>query len=348
MADRAQVFHEAGAHYRLSALAGDPKPALLFDRTGTGLVWVNGAGAAYLGIRSLDALAARGFAPDGVGARRVAALARQLAAGEERTERIALPKGLLPQPVVCRASRVIVRGERCVLLTAVDGTGRLSEAEAAARYLAIAGAEPPPADATAAPVATAATPVTADATETEIDPYTAASPNGADGTMDSVLALADALDGDGIRVEATPEDAPSAWVEAGAEALSSVEPTPEVGGDLGGDESAVDTTVVDEPAAGEEPETQSGTAEDVVPAEADGAAIPATAPDLDIDAVPQPDTMASEDRERKRRSPRRSRPRRSRDRRLPPNRNAPASSRRPMAGWSALSSNSMPASPSPS
>ncbi len=96
MADRAHVFHEAGAHYRLSALAGDPRPALLFDRTGTALVWANGAGAAYLGVTTIESLAARGFPIDSPNARRVAALARQLAAGEERTERIALPKGLLP------------------------------------------------------------------------------------------------------------------------------------------------------------------------------------------------------------------------------------------------------------
>ncbi len=75
---------------------------------------------------------------------------------------------------------MIVRGERCVLLTAVDGTGRLAEAAAAARYLALAGA---PAAETPSPAVVAAPPApvaTALATVTEEDPYAAASPESLD------------------------------------------------------------------------------------------------------------------------------------------------------------------------
>ena len=148
MADIADSFASAGSDPQLASLAGDGRPAFLFDRTGTRLAWTNGAGAAWLGLKSAADLSARRFAPDHPTTRRIAALAGQLSAGQARTERIALPKGLIPQPVVCRASRVILAAERLVLLVVADGTGTLADADAAARYARLApattAAEPSP------------------------------------------------------------------------------------------------------------------------------------------------------------------------------------------------------------
>ncbi|BBE74324.1 ATP-binding protein [Oharaeibacter diazotrophicus] len=140
MADRADSFIAAAADPQLAALAADPRPAVLFDRGGTRILWANGAGAAYLGVSDPAALARRGFAAESAPARRIATLARQLSGTEERTERLALPKGLLPQPVVCRARRVALGIERHVLLVVGDGTGRLDPATAARRYEALTAA----------------------------------------------------------------------------------------------------------------------------------------------------------------------------------------------------------------
>lgn len=196
MAERTHGFLEAEAHPRLSALGGDPRPSFLFDRAGA-LLWVNGAGAAYLGVTTADRIAVRGFAPDTVGGARIAALARQLAGAEERTLRIALPKGLLPEPVVCRAARVIVGSERCVLLTVVDGSGRLAAPDAAARHIALLATLP--ASAPASHPAPAAEP------HHDADPYAVALPSGADGDADAAAEAAAAAPADAALPDAATE-----------------------------------------------------------------------------------------------------------------------------------------------
>ncbi len=134
MADTTARFLEAANDPRIARLAGDGRPAIVFDRTGTAVVWANAAGAAYLGTEDVSALLALRFPAAAPFARRIAALSGQLSAGQELTERIALPKGLLPHPVICRASRAILNNDRTVVLLVVDGTGRTSDEEAGARY----------------------------------------------------------------------------------------------------------------------------------------------------------------------------------------------------------------------
>ncbi|WP_237152158.1 PAS domain-containing sensor histidine kinase [Oryzibacter oryziterrae] len=142
MADELELFVAAASEPAFAALIGDARPVLAFDRSGTSLLWTNAAGAAYFSLRSPAEVLARRFAPDHPAVRRIASLAVSLGSGDERVERIALPRGLMPKPVVCKARRLQIGANRSVLLLVADGSGQIS-GDPVAAYAAFCGAARP-------------------------------------------------------------------------------------------------------------------------------------------------------------------------------------------------------------
>jgi PAS domain S-box-containing protein len=151
MADSTDLFAVAPRHAALAAWVADPRPVLVFDRSGSALAWANAAGAAYLGLHTAEAARAWHIAASHPVARRIVGLYDMLPAGQERIERIALPAGPLPRPVVTRASRLVLDERKTVLMVVVDGVAP-SRDEPVAAYARFAGLDAPT-DTAAEPVA---------------------------------------------------------------------------------------------------------------------------------------------------------------------------------------------------
>ncbi|HUG62523.1 MAG TPA: ATP-binding protein [Methylomirabilota bacterium] len=145
MAAFAARFSAVAGHPDVSPLARDGRAAIAFDRSGAQVLWANSAGLGCLGVRDPSAVTALSAAS--ATAKRIASLAGRLAGDAARVERIPLPMGIVPVQATCGVRRIVVDGERIVLVVVADGTGRIGSAAAAAGYDAILAAlspEPPP------------------------------------------------------------------------------------------------------------------------------------------------------------------------------------------------------------
>ncbi|WP_181699529.1 ATP-binding protein [Chthonobacter albigriseus] len=137
MAGLEETFFAVGADATVSALVDDVRPAFVFDRSGTRLLWANAAGILSLGA-DIASLLARHFPSSSPLARRISVVAGQLSAGQSRTDRITLPRGLVPSPVLCRVTRIAVGEHRGVLVTDLESRSRIADAgEARERYAAL-------------------------------------------------------------------------------------------------------------------------------------------------------------------------------------------------------------------
>ncbi|WP_075215045.1 ATP-binding protein [Mongoliimonas terrestris] len=131
MADLDDVFLAAAADPSVAALIEDARPVFLFDRRGSRLLFVNAAGADHLDIRDRAGLEGFRLLPGHPTARRVAAIDGQLGPGQARTDRVPLSRSVVPQSVVCRASRFRFAGERGILLVVLDAATRYPDASSA-------------------------------------------------------------------------------------------------------------------------------------------------------------------------------------------------------------------------
>ena len=142
MSGGADMFKVLSQTENVMALIADTRPSLVVDRTGSQLLWANGAGAAFFGVATIDKLTALRFSAASPFARRIAALDDTLVSGQDRIERLPLQRGLLPRPTVCKASRVVADGVKAILLTIVDGTSSLAGDPTAAFVALTATAHP--------------------------------------------------------------------------------------------------------------------------------------------------------------------------------------------------------------
>jgi PAS domain S-box-containing protein len=151
MSGGADVFTVLGLSDSAAALIADTRPALIVDRSGTQLLWANAAGAAFFGLKTVERLNALRFSAAAPFARRIINLDETLAVGQDRIERLPLPRGLLPPPTVCKAQRIAVDGIKAILLLVVDGSNSLS-GDPVAAYAALAATAARPVEEPAGPV----------------------------------------------------------------------------------------------------------------------------------------------------------------------------------------------------
>ena len=137
MSGGADVFTVLGLSDSAEALIADTRPALIVDRSGTQLLWANAAGAAFFGLKTVERLNALRFSAASPFVRRIISLDETLAVGQDRIERLPLPRGLLPRPTVCKAQRISVDDIKAILLLVVDGSSSLS-GDPVAAYAALA------------------------------------------------------------------------------------------------------------------------------------------------------------------------------------------------------------------
>ena len=123
MSGGADMFKVLSQTENVVAMIADTRPAVVVDRTGSRLLWANGAGASFFGVATVEKLTMLRFSPASPFARRISALDDTLVSGQDRIERLPLQRGLLPRPTVCKASRVVADSVKAILLTIVDGTG---------------------------------------------------------------------------------------------------------------------------------------------------------------------------------------------------------------------------------
>ena len=208
MADATGLYAEAPEHAALAALVAEPRPALVFDRTGCFLRWVNAAGAALLGLRTVAAAVDWRLPSNHPLARRVGTLYEILPAGQERVERLALPTGPLPRPVITRARRLAIDATKTVLLVVVDGAPAVGDDPVAA-YARFAGlmTSPSPQPIAAAPAAATAEPEIAEPEVVPAAPIAAVETAATESRPEPEAVVAPA-------VETTAEAEPTAAEEA--------------------------------------------------------------------------------------------------------------------------------------
>jgi PAS domain S-box-containing protein len=134
----AATFIQTAGHPDVAALAGDPRAAIVFDRTGTRVLWANAGGLRCLGLRG----ATPGpITVTGSTARALEAIAGRLPVSGSRVERVPLPVGIVPVLATCTVRRIEAGDGRALLVVVVDGTGAMrSPQEAASRYAGIVAA----------------------------------------------------------------------------------------------------------------------------------------------------------------------------------------------------------------
>ncbi|MBH0238289.1 ATP-binding protein [Methylobrevis albus] len=154
----AEAFVAFDAEPGVAALKGDARAAFVYDRSGRRLLWLNAAGAAFLGAADYRGPLGAELPADDPLARQIARVAA--AAGPGRLERLRVFKGLCPVTLTCRVARLRAAGEAAVLIAVVDGPAiAVPAAELATRHAAFAAALAAP---VAAPPAAAPPPPAAD------------------------------------------------------------------------------------------------------------------------------------------------------------------------------------------
>lgn len=199
MSGGADMFMVLSQTENVMAMIADTRPAVVVDRTGSRLLWANGAGASFFGVATVEKLTTLRFSTASPFARRIAALDDTLVSGQDRIERLPLQRGLLPRPTVCKASRVVADGVKAILLTIVDGTGSLA-GDPTVAFAALA--------ATARPVAVPEPVEDTEATAEEAAPNT--NEGATELTETDVVELIEAAAGD-VKLDAAPESDQTIW-----------------------------------------------------------------------------------------------------------------------------------------
>jgi PAS domain S-box-containing protein len=127
MNGRTYTYLELAALPLVGEVMLDPRPAFVFRADGTGLLWTNAAGAAFLGESGIGAALDRRFDRAGRLAAHVSRLAKTLPADRLRLELVRFPLGVtqVTLPVACRRLD-LAGGARGVLMVGVAGASRES------------------------------------------------------------------------------------------------------------------------------------------------------------------------------------------------------------------------------